>query len=174
MRATSGHSENQRCRFLTPRPWRKPASRMSTDAELGQSSETVRGAHSGNDADSTETRHEIGVVARLASVSSVWRNPATMLKRWFGRMVLSRSWLTFLVMGLAFFVFGVGTYNIFMLLSANIDLIANYGWMALTDGAARQFVELIVSGYLSMAAYVVFKTCEYRLAHDLAGAGNKA
>jgi hypothetical protein len=93
-----------------------------------------------------------------------------MLKQWFNRTVLSRSWLTFLVMGLAFFVFGVGTYNIFMLLSANLGLIATFGWRALMDGAARQFVELIVTGYLSMAAYVVFKTCEYRLAHDLASA----
>ena len=91
------------------------------------------------------------------------------MKHWFRRIVLSRRWLTFLVMGLAFFVFGVGTYNIFMLLSGNIALIANHGWMALMDGAARQFVELIVTGYLSMAAYVVFKTCEYRLAHNLAG-----
>ena len=91
-----------------------------------------------------------------------------MLKHWFHRTVLARRWLTFLVMGLAFFVFGVGTYNIFMLLSANIDLIAHHGWMALMDGAARQFAELVVTGYLSMAAYVVFKTCEYRLAHALA------
>ena len=96
-----------------------------------------------------------------------------MLKHWFRRTVLSRSWLTFLVMGLAFFVFGVGTYNFFMQLSANIDLIANYGWLALMDGAARQLVELIVTGYLSMLAYVVFKTCEYRLAHDLVDAGDK-
>ena len=71
-------------------------------------------------------------------------------------------------MGIAFFVFGVGTYNIFMLLSANIDLIAHYGWMAVMDGAARQFLELILTGYFSMAAYVIFKTCEYRLAHALA------
>lgn len=91
-----------------------------------------------------------------------------MLKRWFHRIVLSRRWLTFLVMGLAFFAFGVGTYNIFMLLSANVSLIANHGWLALMDGAARQFLELIVIGYLSMAAYVIFKTCEYRLTHDLA------
>jgi hypothetical protein len=114
---------------------------MTTDAEQGQSSETVRGG------------------------------PAFLLKRWFHRAVLSRGFLTFLVMGLAFFVFGVSTYNIFMLLNANIDLITNYGWQALMDGAARQFIELIVTGYLSMAAYVVFKTCEYRLAHDLAGVG---
>jgi hypothetical protein len=93
-----------------------------------------------------------------------------MLKNWFQRTVLARRWLTFLVMGFAFFVFGVGTYNIFMLLSANIDLIARYGWMALLDGAARQFAELVGTGYLSMAAYVVFKTCEYRLAHALGDA----
>ena len=93
-----------------------------------------------------------------------------MLKRWFHRTVLSRRWLTFLVMGLAFFTFGVGTYNIFMLFSANIGLIAHHGWLALMDGAARQFAELIITGYLSMAAYVVFKACEHRLTHDLASA----
>ena len=92
------------------------------------------------------------------------------MKRWFHRTVLARPWLTFLVMGLAFFVFGLGTYNLVMLLSANAALIANHGWQALMDGAARQLVELIVSGYLSMAAYVVFKACEYRLAHGLVDA----
>jgi hypothetical protein len=92
-----------------------------------------------------------------------------MVKQWFQRIVLSRRWLAFLVMGFAFFVFGVGTYNIFLMLSANLRLIAEYGWQAIMDGAARQLAELIVTGYLSMSAYVVFKTCEYRLAHDLAG-----
>lgn len=92
-----------------------------------------------------------------------------MLKHWFQRTVLSRRWLAFLVMGLAFFAFGVGSYNIFLILSANLGLIAEHGWQAIMDGAARQLAELIVTGYLSMGAYVVFKTCEYRLAHDLAG-----
>jgi hypothetical protein len=92
-----------------------------------------------------------------------------MLKRWFQRTVLSRRWLTFLVMGLAFFVFGAGTYNIIMLFKANAELIATYGWQALMDGGAQQLIELIFTGYLSMAAYVVFKACEHRLAHDLAG-----
>jgi hypothetical protein len=146
---------------------------MSNDAELGQSSETVRGTHSGREADSAETRHDLGNSVSPASMSPPWNRPADLLKHWFHRTVLSRSFLTFFVMGFAFFVFGVGTYNIFMLLNANIDLIADYGWEALMEGAARQFIELIVTGYLSMAAYVVFKTCEYRLAHDLAGAGDK-
>src|SRR5436190_2052697 len=97
---------------------------------------------------------------------------ATMLKRWFHRTVLSRRWLTFLVMGLAFFVFGAGTFNIFMLFKANAAFIASYGWQALMDGAARQFIELAITGYLSMAAYVVFKACEYRLARDLAEAAD--
>lgn len=89
------------------------------------------------------------------------------MKRWFQRTVLSRRWLTFLVMGLAFFVFGASTFNLAMLFKANANLIANYGWQALMDGAARQFLELVVTGYLSMAAYIVFKACEHRLAHDL-------
>ena len=90
-----------------------------------------------------------------------------MLKRWFHRTVLSRRWLTFLVMGLAFFVFGGGTLNIAMLFTANAEFVARYGWQAVMDGAALQFVELLVTGYLSLAAYVVFKVCEQRLAQDL-------
>jgi len=93
-----------------------------------------------------------------------------MLRRWFHRTVLSRRWLTFLVMGFAFFVFGAGTFNIAMLFSANVGFISKYGWQALLDGAALQFAELVVTGYLSMAAYVVFKTCEYSLTHALSGA----
>jgi len=94
-----------------------------------------------------------------------------MLKRWFHRVVLSRRWLTFLVMGLAFFVFGAGTYNLVMLLKVNVALISDYGWQALMDGAARQLAELVVTGYLSLAAYVVFKTCEHRLTRDFSDPG---
>ena len=86
---------------------------------------------------------------------------------WFQRWVLSRVWLSFLVMGLAFFVFGVGTLNLFYLLRANTNLLLENGWMAVADGGAAQLVELLLNGYLSMAAYVVFKACEYRLAHWL-------
>ena len=92
------------------------------------------------------------------------------MKRWFHRTILSRRWLTFVVMGLAFFAFGAGTFNIFMLFSANAAVISRYGWQALMDGAAVQFVELVVTGYLSMAAYVVFKACEYRLTRDVTDA----
>ena len=89
------------------------------------------------------------------------------MKRWFHRVVLSRPWLTFLVMGLAFFVFGVATLNLFMLLKANADLLREYGWQAVMDGGVRQLVELVVTGYASLLFYLVFKVCEDRLAKNL-------
>jgi hypothetical protein len=89
------------------------------------------------------------------------------LTGWFQRVVLGRVWLCFIVLGLSFFAFGVGSLNLFFLLRANTSLVLDNGWMALADGGAEQLVELLVSGYLSMAAYVVFKACEYRLAHWL-------
>ena len=84
------------------------------------------------------------------------------MTRWFQRIVLSRRWLTFIVMGLAFFVFGVGTVNLFMLFRENADYISRYGWEALME-----LVELLVTGYLSIGAYLVFDACKYKLVHDL-------
>jgi len=49
-----------------------------------------------------------------------------------------RRWLTFLLMGLFFLLFGVMTVNIFVLLKANIDLYLDYGTMVLADGALLQ------------------------------------
>ena len=90
------------------------------------------------------------------------------LQRWFQVVVLSRVWLTFVVMGLAFFSFGVGSLNLFFLLQANGTLLLEYGWVAVMEGGLYQLTELLVTGYASMAAYIVFKACEYRLAHWLA------
>jgi hypothetical protein len=84
------------------------------------------------------------------------------------RHVFGRRWLTFTVMGLAFLGFGAGTYNLFFLLKANTELVLENGLMALGDGAAQQLVELLVTAYLSMASYLLFKACEHRLVHWLA------
>ncbi|HSW07232.1 hypothetical protein [Aquabacterium sp.] len=89
------------------------------------------------------------------------------MKRWFHRVVLSRLWLTFIVMTLSFFAFGIGTLNLFYLLRANSSLLLDHGWQALMDGGAAQLVELLTNGLLGMAAYLVFKACEYRLVHWL-------
>jgi hypothetical protein len=92
------------------------------------------------------------------------------VKRWFHRAVLARRWLTFIVMGLSFMAFGAGTVNLFVVFKANLNLMLEHGWMAAMDGGARQLAELVISGYASMAAYVVFKACEYRLVHWLSDA----
>jgi len=93
---------------------------------------------------------------------------ALQLRRHFQRVVLSRPWLTFVVLGLAFSGFGLVTLNLLHLLRANAELIVDNGVMALADGGALQLVELVASGYGAMLAYVVMKTCEHALSHWLA------
>jgi len=94
-----------------------------------------------------------------------------MINTLFQRLVLSRLWLTFVVLGLSFLAFGVGTLNLGLLLMANARLLGDYGWRAIMDGALRQLLELTATGYLSIAAYVVFKACEHRLS-DWLGHGS--
>jgi len=80
-----------------------------------------------------------------------------------------RLWLTFLLMGVFFLLFGVLTVNIFVLLKVNIDLYVDYGAMVIADGALLQLAELIGYGYLSLLFYVLFKACEHVLVTRLAG-----
>ena len=89
------------------------------------------------------------------------------MKRWFRKTVLKRRSTTFVVMGVAFLAFGVGTLNLFIVLKTNLDLLSEYGWQAVMDGGAAQLLELVVTGYVSLAAYVVFKACEHALVHHL-------
>ncbi|MEO7854768.1 MAG: hypothetical protein ABIR94_21335 [Rubrivivax sp.] len=89
------------------------------------------------------------------------------MRRWFHRVVLSRRWLSFIVLGLSFAAFGAGTLNLFVVFKANIALLLEHGWIAAMDGGAQQLAELLLSAYASMAAYLVFKACEYRLTHWL-------
>lgn len=90
------------------------------------------------------------------------------MKAWFQRVVLRRLWLTYLVLGLAFFAFGAGSLNLVYMFQSNLQLLLDYGWRAVMEGGALQLLDLLLTGYLSLAAYVVFKACEYRLSHWLA------
>ena len=92
---------------------------------------------------------------------------ASMINTPFQRVVLSRLWLTFIVLGMSFLVGALGTFNLVNLLSANLRLLRDYGLMALMDGAFLQLVELLAQGFVSCIAYVVFKTCEHRLSEWL-------
>jgi hypothetical protein len=85
----------------------------------------------------------------------------------FRRVVLARRWLSFIVLCAGFAVFGACTLNLFVLLRANLGLVAAHGVMALLDGAAQQFAELMLTLVAGMAAYIVFKACEHSLVHGL-------
>lgn len=90
-----------------------------------------------------------------------------MINTLFQRVVLSRLWLTFIVLGMSFLVGALGTLNLVSFLSANLQLLRDHGLMALMDGAFLQLAELVAQGYVSCVAYVVFKTCEHRLSEWL-------
>ena len=93
--------------------------------------------------------------------------------RWFRRLVLSRLWLTFLVMVAGFMGFGAGTLNLFFVLRANVNLLTEYGWQAVADGGAQQLGEILLTAAGSMASYIVFKACEQRLVQWLSDKESK-
>jgi ABC-type uncharacterized transport system permease subunit len=88
------------------------------------------------------------------------------------------AWFTFILMGLSFLLFGFYSVNLFVLLKANVELILEYGMMAMADGAAQQLVELLFAAYLSMLFFLAFKVCERvlvtRLTRRLKSAGERA
>ena len=92
-----------------------------------------------------------------------------LMSLWFRRHVLSRPWLAFLVLGLAFFVFGACTIHLGLMFTVNLELLRDHGWRAAMDGAALQLLELVATGYVAVASYVVLKTCEHRLSQWLSG-----
>ena len=76
---------------------------------------------------------------------------ALQLRRHFQRVVLTRPWLTFVVMGLAFFCFGMVSLNLLHLLRANADFLLDNGFMGFVDGGGRQLFELVVNGFDDIA-----------------------
>jgi len=87
--------------------------------------------------------------------------------RLFRRLVLTRPWLTFVVMCSSFGLFGAGTLNIFNMFSTNWDMITQSGLMALATGSLSQLMELLGTLFLSMFFYVIFKACEHQLIHHI-------
>ena len=77
-------------------------------------------------------------------------------------------WLTFLLLGLSFLLFGALSLNLLHTLSSNVEFLSMYGADAIRDGALKQLGEIVVSGYLAIAAYVIFKLCEKVLVERLA------
>lgn len=71
-----------------------------------------------------------------------------------------RPWLTFLLMGVFFLLFGVSSVDLFVQLQANIGLFLEYGTMVIADGALQQLAELLGLAGLSTVFFVLFAVCE--------------
>jgi hypothetical protein len=89
------------------------------------------------------------------------------MRAWYQRVLLSRPGVAFLLLVISFLAFGALTLNLLFVLRANLALLAEHGWQAALDGGALQLVEIGLSGVAGMLAYLVFKSCEYRLVHWL-------
>jgi hypothetical protein len=81
---------------------------------------------------------------------------STALKRYLTR----HPFLAFLLMGITFLAVGLISLNMIYMFRANLEFVINNGLMGLRDGGLQQLVELLVTGYLGMALFVLFKACE--------------
>ena len=74
---------------------------------------------------------------------------------------LERSPVTVLcIMTVSFLGFGYFSINLFLLFKANIDLINQFGVMAIKEGAALQLLMLLLHAFVSVLFYAVWKVGE--------------
>ena len=93
----------------------------------------------------------------------------TGMRVWIARLLFSRWWATLLWMAVSAIVFGLLSYNTFMILQADIALVRENGVMALMDGVAVEVIGLGLTGFFSLLSYIVFKACEHSLIGRLTG-----
>jgi hypothetical protein len=69
----------------------------------------------------------------------------------------------FLIAGLAAALFAWNSFNLYHQAVANARLLASFGSLAIMDGALFQLAEIIVRGFFSLAAYLIYQVCEEEL-----------
>ena len=79
----------------------------------------------------------------------------------------ARWWLTFLLLGVSFVLFGFVTLNLLHTLIANFEFLSMYGVEAVREGGLLQLLEIVASGCFAAASDVVFKLCERVLVERL-------
>jgi hypothetical protein len=82
---------------------------------------------------------------------------------------LSRHWLlAWTLLAMSFLLFGLLSVNLLHVLSANLNFLAEHGIDAVRDGGLLQLAEIVLTVYVAVACYVVFKFCERILVDRLA------
>jgi hypothetical protein len=82
-------------------------------------------------------------------------------------LLFRHPWLTFMLMGACFLLFGFTSVNLYVLLAANVNLFLEYGTMVIADGALQQLAELLGLVVLSIVFYVLFAMCDRILVRRL-------
>jgi hypothetical protein len=71
------------------------------------------------------------------------------------------------LMVLSFIAFGLLTFDLVRLVSANAAFLGENGWQGLRDGGLRQLLELVANAVAAMVAWLTFKLCETLLLQSL-------
>ncbi len=77
----------------------------------------------------------------------------------------------FVLMTVSFIGFGVMSFDLIRVVSANADYLSSYGLMALKDGGLQQLFELWLKASVAMLFWVLFKLCEFNLVQAFARPG---
>jgi len=67
-----------------------------------------------------------------------------------------------------FLIFGLLSLDLVKYVSANANYLLEYGLDALWDGGLRQLIDLILTSFFAVFAYLGFKLCEHALAERAA------
>ena len=87
-----------------------------------------------------------------------------MARRWL-MLAGYRTLTVFFLAGVFAALFAWSSFNLFQLALANLRYLEQFGGMALFEGGLRQLVEIVLTGYLSLAFYLGFKACETEFVH---------
>jgi heme exporter protein D len=85
-----------------------------------------------------------------------------MFHRWL-QFSKYHSAIVFLAMGVFAALFAWNSYNLITVAMASVHFLSEHGALAVKEGGARQIIEIVFSGYLSLIFYLGFKGCEHEL-----------
>jgi hypothetical protein len=85
--------------------------------------------------------------------------PRTRVFDWLVRHYVA----TYFLMVMLFLIFGLLSLDLVKYVSANANYLLEYGLEALWDGGLRQLLELVVTAFFAVLAYLGFKLCEHAL-----------
>jgi hypothetical protein len=77
--------------------------------------------------------------------------------------LVRRYLVTYVLMVALFLVFGLLSLDLVKYVSANANYLLEYGLDALWDGGLHQLIELVVTAFFAVLAYLGFKLCEHAL-----------